>query len=399
MPLPAPPKDPPEDVRPGFAEPRPHSGRSPHSRRRGAAALALLLATVTPPLAAQADETKAPPAAVETPADFEVIALPETPSAGARHLLALIDTHDGRAMYAELARRLEAGRSGFAEIHEFLHLADLDRPKILDLTHDPVLLYALLRLASTHKQAVADCTRYLLDATRDRHESFIRREVFNFAPVFVNFYPGKFPALRQRVKRGIDRQIELRGDYMYKVLLAIRDLDYAPPPQAFIPYLEDRGQSHGHTLVVNYLVTRGDQGLRALQEFATRKGVAYPTVPHALRAVSLAAREDARKYLQPFLESEDLATQATAVQAYFEYRRDADDVELALDFLNSAIARTRKQALVRSIRRRSVEALDAIHAFRERIEDPIARADVEKAQAFLEKRRQRQKSADEKKES
>ncbi|MCZ6795717.1 MAG: hypothetical protein O7J95_19090, partial [Planctomycetota bacterium] len=175
-------------------------------------------------------------------------------------LFEILGRLDGPAMFRTLETLLLSGEDGFSVIHQFLHEADLDRPRILTLTHDPQLVFGLLRLVGLHVAEVAELSAYLMDATARRPQSFIRREIFNFLPVFLNHHRGRFPELRRRLEEDIVQQLEMGGDYLYKVSLAIRDLEFQPPVEPLEGILRDPARAENHGTICDYLARGGPDG-------------------------------------------------------------------------------------------------------------------------------------------
>lgn len=262
----------------------------------------------------------------------ESVKLPDVKS-----LMVILGRGDGAALSKELEKLLLKGEQGYEVMHQFFHQADLDHEKIVRLTHDPQPVFGLLRVVALYPEEVAELSRYLMKVTKDRPESWIRREIFNFLPVFLYYHQGRFPEVRRDLEKDILDQIEMGGAFFNKVFLAMRDLDFRPPAESFLPILLDPSKRESHRAIIGYLAQRQEEGLKALERYLKEtKDFKDPAVGEALRMVaSLEAKSD-YGVLQQFLEHPDPNFRRPALFAFFSQPRDWTSLPLAVEFLNSA---------------------------------------------------------------
>jgi hypothetical protein len=293
-------------------------------------------------------------------------------------------------MEREVEALLLAGAPGFAVLHDFFHQADIDHEKILILTHDPQLLYALLHLVALHPDDVAALSNYLMEATADRPQSFIRREVFNFVPVFLNHHKGKYPELRERLKNEIDLQIEKGAYYLDKVFLAMRDLGHSSPVPPLAALLDDPQKKEMHPTIIDHLANRGPDGMAALVAFAQEgKNPQLPSLGLALKAIAAKSEGGKTAEFRRFLEHPAPAVRLTALRVYFEFPRDLDDLPLARQFLDSETGLGSKRSFIAALRRRNGHLLDALASEPDRIALAEVRVLVEREAAAAQAQKQR----------
>ena len=119
-------------------------------------------------------------------------------------------------MYTAMEKRLLGEEKGHQELLQFFIACDQEHEKILTLTHDSRLVFAMLRLVALYPGETAALCAYMIRNTREQTGSFVRREIYNFLPVFLNYHRGKYPELRQLLKEAIVVQLQKGGDYLSK---------------------------------------------------------------------------------------------------------------------------------------------------------------------------------------
>ena len=292
--------------------------------------------------------------------------LPEVPA-----LIDALVRRDGKALHSLCEPLLVRGPEGYAVLHAFFHRADIEHAKILTLTHDPQLLYALLRLTAVHPEKVADLSRYLMRVTRDRPESFIRREIYNFVPVFLKHHEGCFPELWKELEDDIAFQIENGAEYFNKVVFAMRELRFEPPDATYLKFLENpRGQS-AHPTMIAYLAARGPDGLRILARHVQEStDAASPTVRQALRSIGEKESRDPPEILAPFLVDPRPEVRRAAREGYFSRPRETQAAPRALEYLDAEDDPRARAILLGLIRRHSPEMIAALKERAEEARDP-----------------------------
>jgi len=307
---------------------------------------------------------------LEVPASSSSAAELPTPA----FLLELLNELDGARMYREMEKLILRREEGWSVLYEFFDAADRDHPKILTLTHDPQLVFAMLRIIARHPDETAGISRYLMQRTKEHPESFIRREIYNFVPVFLNYHRGKYPEVRKDLEEDIVYQLEKGGQYNYKVFLAMRDLDFHPPAEKLYPILHDPANVELHNPLIQYLASRKEEGLKVLVKHITEAPQpTHPSVRAALLALAGMESSGGLEALKAFLEHPNLDLRATACRAFFSYPRGRESLPYAVSFLNSAAVEKQKRVFVTLLLRRNARFLELLRAEAETVQDPAIR--------------------------
>ncbi len=314
---------------------------------------------------------------------LETSSAPSGRQADAKALLELLAKRDGAGLSRKLKPLLLSGKEGFAIIYEFLHETDVDREKILTLTHHPLLIHGLLRLVALHPEEVARLSEYLMDATADWPESFIRREIFNFLPVFLNHHKGRFPKLQERLEREIVYQIDHGGEYLYKVFLAMRDLDFHPPATLFLPLLNNPKRREEQAMILDYVSGQGEEGLEVTLHFVRESSdPRHPSIGYALKKIATIDEARKTRALAEFLEHSNTDIRRAATMVFFEFPRELDAMPRALDLLNSENATfNQKRVFVSILRQKNLEILQTLSNEQEEITSTQVRELVRQASA------------------
>ncbi len=282
-----------------------------------------------------------------------------TDGAAVAELMRHLAQRDGPGMYAEMERQLLRGEDGHRVLHRFFHECDLDHQKILDLTHDEQMIFAMLRLVARHPDEVASLTSFLIRATDSYPESFIRREIFNFLPVFLNHHGGAHPELRRELEAMIVRQLELGGHYVYKITLAMRDLQFNPPARAFLPVLSVADRERA-ALAFQALVARGEEGRAVLREYAdTVTSPDRGLLEKVLRELAVAEYRESETLtvLDALMADSRPEVRSVATLLRVGFPADGELVPRLVEYLNSAEALPRRRALILRVRRSGREEL------------------------------------------
>lgn len=302
-------------------------------------------------------------------------------------LMGQLDSLDGPGLYRTMKKSLLAGEEGHQELLEFFAACDKEHEKILTLTHDSRLVFALLRLVAHYPAETAALCAYMIHNTREQTDSFIRREIYNFLPVFLNYHGNKYPELRQLLKDDIVFQLQKGGDYLYKLMLAMRDLQFKPPIESMLPILYNNEKRALHGAVIAHLAGRGDEGLQALIKFteAADEG-ARQSVSQALKYIVDIDAGGRKGLADRFLEHENPVIRLSATFYYFRHPRKAVDYERALGYLNSEITVAQQSLMLGQLKRNSPVIYQAL------VKDP-GKVKAEKARAILEKAARKEKEA------
>jgi hypothetical protein len=309
--------------------------------------------------------------------------------ADVKALLAMVGRGDGPGLEREVEKLLLGGEAGFKALHDFFHQADVEHDKIDAITHHPILIYAMLRLVALHPDEVARFSSFLMKATRDRPDSWLRREYFNFLPVFILHHEGRYPELRRDLEDDIVYQIEQGGASLYKVALAMRDLGFQPPVEIYLPILADPEKHASHGQVIQLLEARKEEGLRVLKEYvSTTTDLKLPTAGEALRAIARIEGPEGET-VRKLLSAENPDLRGAALFAYYYEPRDDADLPLAIDVLNWKEATlAQKRRFLSLIAQKSPGLFDAIFAGAETsVHDQQVREAIRRTAAALEKRR------------
>jgi len=304
---------------------------------------------------------------------------PAPPGTVPQKLMGHLDKLDGQGLYRTMEERLLGGEDGHRDLLEFLLACDQDRDKLLTLVHDSRLVFALLRLVARYPGETADFSGYLIRNTRAVPDSFIRREIYNFLPVFLNYHRGKYPELRQLLKEDIVFQLKAGGEYLYKLTLAMRDLQFKPPIEAMEPILHNLKSQTSHGVVIAHLAGRGDEGLQALVRFVEKSGdSSHQSVSQALIRIIDVDALGRKGLARRFIEHKDPVLRKTATFHYFRHPRELVDYERALGYLNSEVTVAQQTLIIGQLKRKSPLI------YQELLKE-VGKVKAEKARAILEK--------------
>ena len=316
-------------------------------------------------------------------------------------LMEPVNRGDGAAFSAALEHLVRGGQKEFVRMTEFFKQTEIDRPKIDAITHHPQLIFAVLRVAALYPDETAKYSRHLLAATKSEPESWIRRELYNFLPVFINHHEGRYPELRRDFEADIIDQIGFGATYLYKMSLAMRDLNFYPPAELFYPILKDESKRPIHGLTLNILLQRGEEALPVLRRYLEdsenfNSGSIGPIVSTLHNIERNLGKPTTVKAL---LDHEAPSLRRTALFVYFNEERDADEVPRIVDHLNSETSPfAEKQRLISVVGRRSPALLDLLCAQSEEdIPHPAIREALLKTQAAAARREARRQAREAKK--
>ena len=350
----------------------------------------------TPPVAAPAGAAASPPASRAEADELEALRKREQEleavlaglkgasgkPAIRQKLMGQLDSLDGGALYTTVEGQLQRGEEGFRELLGFFRACDERHEKIITLTHDPHTVFPLLRMVARYPDQAAELCQYMIRNTRDKPASFIRREIYNFLPVFLNYHRGRYPELRQLLKEDIVFQLTKGGEYLYKMSLAMRDLQFKPPIGAMLPILYNLKESAPHGLVMSHLAGRGEEGLQALVKFVEESGnSSHPSVSQVLIYIFKIAESGRKDVARQFLEHKDPAIRRTATFHYFRYPREVIDLQRALDLLNSDVTVAQRILLLGFLKRKSPAIYTMLLEDPSQVTAPKARAKLEKEKA------------------
>jgi len=323
------------------------------------------------------------------------------PPADVKAMLEMIGRGEAVQLSRELEKHLLRGPEGYAVMHDFFHEADIQHEKIDALTHHPQLIYCILRLVALYPNEVAEASRHLIKATKDRPESWIRRELFNFLPVFILHHPGRYPELRRELEEDIVYQIEMGGAFLYKVSLAMRDLDFRPPVEIFLPLLLDPKKYELHGMVVEHLAGRKEEGLEILCRYLHEsRDFKTPTVGAVLSAVMSLEKGlepgKASGRVEKLLEHPDADLRRAAYFVYFEEPRDVAELPRVIDLLNSeSCTLLQKRAFITLLAQKSLDLFQVLFEQADGgLKDEAVKAHVRRtAEALARRKAKKQASA------
>ncbi len=332
-----------------------------------------------PQEAAELEELRARAAALET--QLASLADKNTPPAGGAQaaLMGYLDSLNGPGMYTAMEKRLLGGEKGHRELLQFFIACDQGDEKILTLTHDSRLVFAMLRLVALYPGETATLCAYMIRNTREQTGSFVRREVYNFLPVFLNYHRGKYPELRQLLKEDIVFQLQKGGDYLYKLMLAMRDLQFKPPVEAMLPILYSEEKRSLHGAVLSHLAGRGDEGLQAMIKFVEEGGDGLQQgVSQALKHIVDLDAAGRKGLALRFVGHKNPTIRKAATFYYFGHPREPADFERALGYLNSEVTVAQQTLILGKLKRNSP-------AIYQQLIKESGKVRAEKAKAILEK--------------
>ncbi len=294
-------------------------------------------------------------------------------------LMGHLDSLNGPGMYTAMEKRLLGEEKGHQELLQFFIACDQEHEKILTLTHDSRLVFAMLRLVALYPGETAALCAYMIRNTREQTGSFVRREIYNFLPVFLNYHRGKYPELRQLLKEDIVFQLQKGGDYLYKLMLAMRDLQFKPPVDSMRPILYSEEKRSLHGAVLSHLAGRGDEGLQAILKFVEEGGDGLQqSVSQALKHIVDLDAAGRKGLALRFVEHQEPAIRKAATFYYFGHPREPADFERALGYLNSEVTVAQQTLIIGKLKRNSP-------AIYQQLIQESGKVRAEKAKAILEK--------------
>lgn len=309
-------------------------GRPQGEVRSGGAEGRASLARDEPVGAARGSPRGADPAAATPP--IRAAETGRLPTLG--DLMGHFDRRDSHALESATMQLLLAGEPGWKVLHGFFHQCDIEREKIIALTHDRTFVYPYLRIAARHPDLTAKFSIYLLGATRETTASFIRRELYNFVPVFLSYHEGRYPELKNAIQDDIIYQLEHGGDWIYKISLAIPNLGFDPPAEAYLPCLLDPARARDHDLAIRLMLRHGEKGLRTLMNFFDAEDKSSQTISMAVgRVMKLEKDRKGSPYVARLLADDNPVVRRSAHINYFLYPRRNEEVPLVVKFLNSDV--------------------------------------------------------------
>ena len=332
-----------------------------------------------PPEAAELEKLRTRAAALE--AQLASLADKNTPPAGGAQvaLMGHLDSLNGPGMYTAMEKRLLGEEKGHRELLQFFIACDQEHEKILTLTHDSRLVFAMLRLVALYPGETAAFCAYMIHNTREQTGSFVRREVYNFLPVFLNYHRGKYPELRQLLKEDIVFQLQKGGDYLYKLMLAMRDLQFKPPVDSMLPILYSEEKRSLHGAVLSHLAGRGDEGLQEMIKFVEEGGDGLQQgVSQALKHIVDLDAAGRKGLALRFVGHKNPAIRKAATFYYFGHPREPADFERALGYLNSEVTVAQQTLILGKLKRNSP-------AIYQQLIKESGKVRAEKAKAILEK--------------
>jgi hypothetical protein len=268
---------------------------------------------------------------------------------------------DSHGLEAAMLELLFAGEPGWEVIHRFLQHCDVEREKILALTHERAFVYPLLRVIAREPDVVAKFTIYLLKATRETTASFVRRELYNFVPVFLNFHKGRYVELKEAIQDDIVYQLEQGGDWIYKISLALPNLRFDPPVESYLPCLLDAERARDHEIAIRMMLRHGERGLQTLMKFFDSKTKSPRTISVAVgHVMKLEKDKKGSPHVAQLLADEDPVVKRSAYINYFVYPRGNEDVPLVLKFLNSNVDVKFRQIFLGNLRSKNPDVMIAV---------------------------------------
>ncbi len=294
----------------------------------------------------------------------------------------LMDHFVGRDTHALEDATLElllAGETGWKVLHGFFQQCDIEREKIIALTHDKAFVYPFLRIVAREPDVVAKFCVYLLKATRETTASFVRRELYNFVPVFLNFHKGRYVELKEAIQDDIVYQLAQGGDWIYKISLALPNLRFDPSVEAYLPCLLDPERARDHDTAIRLMLRHGDKGLQALMKFFDSKAKSPRTISVAVgHVMKLEKDKKGSPHVAQLLADEDPVVKRSAYINYFVYPRGEEDVPLVLSFLNSDVEVKFRQIFLGNLRSKNPDVMIAVAPRSSEITDEDLRNLVER---------------------
>ena len=294
------------------------------------------------------------------------------PGAADRELLdtlaAHIDERDGVALRKELQKLLTSGESGYRVLHDFFLFLDKDRHRQILFSSNYSITFGLVHLAMLHDVELAEFSHYYLIATRGDSRSYMRKRVYDFIPVFLEYHAGRFPDLEAAFRQDILEELPGSFAYLPGLFGAMKALGFQPPIRELERFFTPNATLQQIQLLIQYLIARNDRGAVLLLSRFARKELRTGTwkAGAAMRALARMTTVEARDILDSYLESRDRALLREATMAYFWDPRDRGSADIALRLLASPVEMKHKRGFVGLLRRRNAEVLAAL---RERLDE------------------------------
>ncbi len=294
----------------------------------------------------------------------------ELPAGDLDRFMAGIAARDGRGLHAQIGSYLARGSEAFPELYSFLEHLDKDTRAARAFTANYQILFGLVHFAREYEAEVARFAHYTLVATRDSPKSFIRRRLFSYIPVFLEFHRGKYAELEGEFARQILAEIEAGEGSLDLLLNAARAIGYYPPIETVAGKLAEAATLQEKSLYIRHLESRDDPpAVRVLVRYIdTQSQRPRPDQNLALalgalqRMTSPEAEEAMVRHLSGFVP---LAF-SVAMYIHFATPRGIDSAPYIFRFLNSTLDIGNKHRLLSVLRRTNVELLEHV---RSQIED------------------------------
>jgi hypothetical protein len=292
----------------------------------------------------------------------------------------LVARRDGPAIAAEIEKHLLGGEAGFAFLCELLRKFDEDFKVGGLFAADYRITFSLTMLAMLHEVETAGFAHYYLVVTRDEPNAFLRQKLYDFIPVMLQFYRGRFPDLEDAFRSDIVEKLQAGKGDVQRLFTAMRALGFQLDLETAWKMLSAASDLQHVTLLVNHIADRNDEGaVQALTRFIDRKDDFQSSHVHlALAALArMSTPEAERVLLNRYLSGRRRDAVEPATRAYFAVPREPTAATLALRFLNSPETDLKgKEAFINFLRQKNPLVLEELRKRAAEISSEPVRAPV-----------------------
>ncbi|MBI4605203.1 MAG: hypothetical protein HY721_24830, partial [Planctomycetes bacterium] len=265
---------------------------------------------------------------------------------GLRPLLSLFEEKDGVGLARELEMLLEQGEAGYPALYDFFMALPSLGPKLVWLTTQDALAYALVDLVARHEDEAGKLAQYLLAATdvdagagaAAGPAGPAREVIVELGPIFVRFHKGRFPDLEDDLRHEYLKRFEAFEAEPQAILEKLELLDGVPPLETVERLLRKASNYNEITPLVMHLERRNDDASAQVLDrvLDAERRFQEPKADHILLGLARMAAPAAQKALTKYMQlPRSMQARRAAYLAYFSVPRGSRSVNVALGYLNS----------------------------------------------------------------
>ena len=249
-----------------------------------------------------------------------------------------IQAKNGFAMFRTLEPLLAGGVDGYAKLCDLIHVLESGEETLgKELLAGYWMNFGSMHFAMLHGDALASFAHYYLHAHYTVDRSSFRDKFYAFVPVFLEFYRGRYPEFVEDLKMDLLARLKQSRGHLHYLYPACRAIGFTPQPHVIEPLVHSYQTLNQWTAVFKFLEAQDNFGAvgiftRFIEKRSKDTRITYE-VDLALRSLSRMTPESALKALRFFLDSENLLVKGAAMRAYFHKKRDLNETQRVIDYL------------------------------------------------------------------